>query len=136
SAPSTLQQRTHSSSDPAPASTIQPSRVRKPPYGANVGECVPRSPGTDPEANVAAASVPRLESANSSSDDDTCVPIPVRSRSACAASRPTAQLSPAPTSSTGAPTLTGPEASLPVTLITPLLACRIRSKPPRPASGP
>ena len=32
--------------------------------------------------------------------------------------------------------MTGPVASLPVTLITPLSACRIRSKPPRAASGP
>ncbi len=76
---------THRSSEPAPARTIHPSAVRNPPYGANVGECVPSKPGTCPEANVLAASVPSAARANSSSEDDTCVPIPVRSRSMWAA---------------------------------------------------
>ena len=101
-----------------------------------MGECVPSSPGTSPETNVLAASVPRLVRANSSSEEETCRPTPVRSRSRWAARSPNAQLIPAPTSSTGAPTLTGPDASLPVTLITPLSACRIRSNPPREAWGP
>ena len=32
--------------------------------------------------------------------------------------------------------LTGPDSTLPVTLMTPLSACRIRSNPPRAACGP
>ncbi len=93
-------------------------------------------PGASPETNVLAASEPSAASANSNSEEDTCVPIPVRSRSTCAARSPNEQQNAAPTSRTGAPTLTGPELSLPVTLISPLSACRIRSNPPRAAAGP
>ncbi len=101
-----------------------------------MGECVPSRPGGSPEASTPAATVPRLVRANSSSDEETSRPSPVRCRSTQAASSPSAQLSPAPTSSTGAPTLTGPDEGAPVTLIMPLSACRMRSNPPLDASGP
>ena len=133
---STVHARCQRSSEPAPASTIHPSDVRNLPYGAKVGECEPRNPGTDPLAKYSAATVERLANANSKSEVLTRRPCPLCSRSTCAASSPTTQLRPEPTSSTGAPTLTGPPRSSPVTLISPLSAWRIRSKPPRSASGP
>ena len=101
-----------------------------------MGEWVPSRPGTSPEIMTLAATVPRVARANSSSEDETSRPVPVRCRSMQAASIPSAQLSPAPTSSTGAPTFTGPDSSVPVTLMSPLSAWRIRSNPPLPASGP
>ena len=61
--------------------TSQPSAVRNPPYGANSGECVPSSPGSRPDTATLARTVPRPASPNSSSDADTRLPVPVRSRS-------------------------------------------------------
>jgi len=61
--------------------TSQPSSVLKPPYGANSGEWVPSSPGSRPDIATPGSSVPRLASPNSSSDADTRLPVPVRSRS-------------------------------------------------------
>ena len=63
-------------------------------------------------------------------------PSPSAVRANSAAMMAVAALIPAPMSSTGAPTLTGPPASVPVTAMIPLAAWRIRSKPPRAASGP
>ena len=75
-------------------------------------------------------------SANSSSDELTVRPSPSAVRANSAAMMAVAALIPDPMSSTGAPTLTGPPVSVPVTAMMPLAAWRIRSKPPRAASGP
>ncbi len=89
-----------------------------------------------PVSRMSAAWLVKQLSANSSSDELTVRPSPSAVRASSAARMAVAALIPDPMSRTGAPTLTGPPASLPVTAMMPPAAWRIRSKPPRAASGP
>ena len=65
------------------------------------------------------------------SEDCTHWPLPERSRSSSAVMMPRAASSPAPTSTTAAPTRTGPWPGKPVTDMSPLMPWAIWSKPGR-----
>src|SRR4051812_14677827 len=115
---------------------MKPSFVASAWYGADIRFAEPSFCGTRPVSQNSVDSQTANASADSNNDVSTCCPTPVRRLEIQAARIPMAQNSPEPRSATGIPLLTGRPSASPVMLMTPLIACAMRSYPGRSAYGP